>query len=115
MVIPVPLSKSHFKSRGYNQAVLISQPLARALRIAHDKRVLQRIRETSTQTKLSAEQRFINVAGAFSGNPAKLNGKSVLLVDDVITTGATMVNCTKALLTSGASNVYCISAARVFI
>jgi competence protein ComFC len=64
---------------------------------------------------LSAEQRFLNVEGAFSGNPAKLNNKTVLLVDDVITTGAIMVNCTKALLTSGASKVYCISVAKVFV
>ncbi len=90
--------------------------LYRALYISPMKRGdLQRVRETSTQTKLSAEQRFLNVEGAFSGNPAKLNGKNVLLVDDVITTGATMINCTKALLTSGASNVYCISVARVIV
>lgn len=115
LVIPVPLSRSHNKSRGYNQAVLISRPLSRALHLAHETGVLKRIRETSTQTKLNAEQRFQNVEGAFSGNPAKLNGKNVLLVDDVITTGATMINCTKALLASGALNVYCISVARVFV
>lgn len=115
LVTPVPLSKSHFKERGYNQAALISHPLARGLGVRHETKALQRIRETSTQTKLSAEQRFLNVEGAFSGNPAKLNNKTVLLVDDVITTGATMVNCTKALLTSGASKVYCISVARVFV
>jgi predicted amidophosphoribosyltransferase len=74
-----------------------------------------RVRETATQTKLNADQRIKNVEGAFSGNPAKLNNKHVLLVDDVITTGATMINCTKALLTSGASKVYCISVARVFV
>jgi competence protein ComFC len=115
LVSPVPLSRLHIKSRGYNQAVLISRPLSHALGIAHDTRTLQRIREISTQTKLSAEQRFINVEGAFSGNPAKLNDKSVLLVDDVITTGATMINCTKALLTSGASKVFCVSATRMFV
>lgn len=115
LVTPVPLSKSHYKDRGYNQAALISRPLARSLGVRHETKAIQRIRETSTQTKLSADQRFINVEGAFSGNPAKLNNKNVLLVDDVITTGATMVNCTKALLASGASKVYCISVARVFV
>lgn len=115
LVIPVPLSKSHYKSRGYNQAVLISRPLSRALGIPHETRSLSRTRETTTQTRLSAEQRFLNVEGAFSGNPAKLRDKNVLLVDDVITTGATMINCTKALLTSGASKVFCVSAARVFV
>jgi len=115
LVVPVPLSKSHYKNRGYNQAALISRPLARSLSLHHDTNALKRIRETSTQTKLSADQRFLNVEGAFSGNPAKLNNKTVLLVDDVITTGATMVNCTKALLTSGASKVYCLSVARVFV
>jgi competence protein ComFC len=115
LVIPVPLSKSHFKNRGYNQAAIISRPLSHALGARHEVRALRRIRETSTQTKLNADQRFINVEGAFSGNPAKLIGKKVLLVDDVITTGATMINCTKALLASGASKVYCISVARVFV
>jgi ComF family protein len=115
LVLPVPLSKSHYKNRGYNQAALISRPLARSLNVQHDTKALQRIRETSTQTKLSADQRFLNVEGAFSANPAKLKDKKVLLVDDVITTGATMINCTKALLTSGASKVFCISVARVFV
>jgi ComF family protein len=114
-VIPVPLSKSHLKSRGYNQAALISRPLAQCLQVHHETRALTRVRETATQTKLSAQERFLNVEGAFSGNTAKLSNKNVLLVDDVITTGATMVNCTKALLESGASKVYCISVARVFV
>ena len=115
LIIPVPLSKSHYKDRGYNQAALISRPLSLALGIRHEKSALMRVRETATQTKLNADQRIKNVEGAFSGNPAKLNNKHVLLVDDVITTGATMINCTKALLTSGASKVYCISVARVFV
>lgn len=114
-IVPVPLSKSHFRKRGYNQAALISRPLSKALKTGHLSRGLTRIRETATQTNLSAEARFLNVEGAFLGNTAKLINKNVLLVDDVITTGATMVNCTEALLAAGAAKVYCVSVARVFI
>jgi competence protein ComFC len=77
--------------------------------------MLFRIKETKSQVNLPGEERHANVKDAFWGNPAKLNGRTVLLVDDVITTGATMENCTKALLASGAKKVYCISIARVIV
>lgn len=115
LIIPVPLSKSHLKDRGYNQSALIARPISSNLRIPFESRALIRNRETSSQVNLTAEERHKNVEDAFSGNPAKLEGKIVLLVDDVITTGATMENCTKALLTAGAKKVYCISVARVFM
>ncbi len=83
--------------------------------VPFDSFALMRIKETSPQFRLSASERQLNVADAFLGNPAKIKGRGVLIVDDVITTGATMDNCTKALLASGATKVYCISVARVVI
>jgi competence protein ComFC len=113
LVIPVPISRRHQKERGFNQSVLIAKPIARSLKKDFTTLALQRIKDTSYQYQLTAVERHENVKDAFAGNPAKLNGRGVLLVDDIITTGATMENCTKALLTSGASRVYCISVARV--
>jgi ComF family protein len=115
LVIPVPLSSKHFRERGFNQSALIARPLAHLLRKKYAGRILYRIRETKSQVNLTAEERHVNVKGAFWGNPAKLNGRTVLLVDDVITTGATMENCVTALLASGAKKVYCISVARVIV
>ncbi len=115
LVIPVPLSKKHFRERGFNQSSLIARPLAHLLDKSYEGSTLFRIRETKSQVNLSAEERHANVKDAFWGNPAKLNSRTVLLVDDVITTGATMENCVHALLASGAKKVYCISVARVVV
>lgn len=113
LVIPVPLSKKHMKERGFNQSALIARPLARTSARKFDPQALMRIKETRSQVNLTAAERHENVKDAFLGNPDKLKKKSILLVDDVITTGATMEYCTKALLDSGAKKVYCISIARV--
>ncbi len=115
MVIPVPLNKSHFKERGFNQSALISRPIAHFAEKPFSANGLRRIRETAAQFSLCSEERQNNVKDAFWANPAKLNGKAVLLVDDIITTGATMENCTKALLAAGGKKVYCLSVASVFI
>jgi competence protein ComFC len=114
-VVPVPLYKSHFKERGFNQSALISRPIAHFFGTTLSLNGLQRIRETSPQFSLSSKERYANVKDAFSGNAATLNEKTVLLVDDIITTGATIENCTKALLAAGAKKVYCLSVARVFV
>jgi ComF family protein len=114
-VVPVPLSRSRQRSRGFNQSSLIARPLAHYFKIPFDAQSLFRIRETSPQFDLNAKERILNVEGAFLGNPANNKGKRVLIIDDVITTGATMVNCTNALLDSGASKVFCLSVARVVL
>jgi len=115
LIIPVPINRSHYRERGFNQSSLIARPLAHYFGLPFSDTALNRIRETASQFSLGAEERIRNVEGAFRGNPAKIKGKGVLLIDDIITTGATMVNCTKALVESGATKVYCLSVARVVV
>lgn len=114
LVVPVPLSKERIKQRGFNQSALIAKPIALYFGVPYSGDALVRMRETSTQVDLSARERKMNLKDAFSGNPAKLNKKKVLIVDDIITTGATMANCSKSARDYGASEVYAVSIARAF-
>ena len=113
VIVPVPLNPFRLKERGFNQSTLIAKPLANQLGVSFDNKALGRIKDTSPQYTLTATQRRENVADAFFGNADRLKGKGVLIIDDIITTGATMENCTKALLAAGAAKVYCASVARV--
>jgi ComF family protein len=115
LVVPIPLSASRLRSRGYNQAALISYCLALNLNIPHSSTVVTRIRNTATQTKMDVNKRFTNLLDAFYANPATLKKRNVLIIDDVITTGATMRNCTNALLKAGAGKIYCLSVARAIL
>lgn len=112
LVIPVPISKSRLKSRGYNQSELLSRPIARFFTVAHSSIALKRVKETESQFSLSVKERYHNMEDAFFGFPAKLKGRRVLVVDDIITTGSTMNQCAKALLNAGAIEVYGISIAK---
>jgi ComF family protein len=112
LVIPMPISKSHQKSRGYNQAAMIAKPIALAFRKPISNKAVSRIKETKSQIDLSREERFKNLQSAFLGNSATLIGKKVLLVDDITTTGATMLSCSQALKEAGCEKVYCITVAR---
>lgn len=115
LVVPIPLSRSRLRSRGYNQAALISHQLAAELNIKHSSTAVKRIKNTSTQIDNDVNKRFTNLLDAFYANPATLKKRNILIVDDVITTGATMQNCTKALLKAGAENIYCLSVARAIL
>ena len=115
LVVPIPLSPSRLRSRGYNQAALISRYLASSLNIPHSSNAVRRIRNTTTQTVMDVNKRFTNLLDAFYANPATLKKRNVLIIDDVITTGATMKNCTNALLKAGAANIYCLSVARAIL
>ncbi|KUK97352.1 MAG: Putative phosphoribosyltransferase [Anaerolineaceae bacterium 46_22] len=112
VVIPVPLSRERYKERGYNQAAAIARPLAIVLEKPFVPFGLAQIRDTKSQVGLSGEQRRQNVVGAFKAIPELVNGKNILLVDDVMTTGSTMESCAKALKVAGADKVYCITIAR---
>ena len=108
LLLPIPLSDARLRERGYNQAWELAQRLGRALRCATDARLLLRVKDTPHQLALPPEQRAGNVRAAFAVEPrrrAELRGRRVTLVDDVMTTGATVAEATRSLLQAGASEV----------
>lgn len=112
LVIPVPLSPARQRQRGYNQASVLARPLALALQKPLVSRGLKKCRETPSQVGRSASERWENVQGAFEADPQYVIGRSVLLIDDVFTTGATLNACAEALLAAGASATYGLTLAR---
>jgi len=112
LVTSVPLGKTRLSERGYNQSTLLARPLALAHRLSFSTRCLKRTRDTESQVTLTAAERHTNVQGAFWANPALVQGKSILLVDDITTTGSTIQECALALLDAGAKACYGLTAAR---
>jgi len=112
MVTPIPLSESRRRERGYNQVALIAHPLSLALGLGYAPRALVRWKNTHSQVGLTREQRRENVRGVFRADSAQIRGKTVLLMDDVATTGSTLVAGAEALLEGGASQVYALTVAR---
>ena len=110
-VVPVPLAKRRLKERGYNQVALVAIPLALRFGLVYRPQALERIRETASQVGLSAAQRRENVRGAFQAD-SSVRGKSILLVDDVSTTGATLSSAAGALFAAGAGSVKAVTVAR---
>lgn len=111
-ILAVPLHWSRLWQRGYNQAAWLAQALAHRANRPYNPLLLQRKRATPSQNGLSASGRKRNVTGAFKiAQP--LAGQSFVLVDDVMTTGATLQACTAALLRAGALRVDCVALARV--
>lgn len=99
VVVPIPIHWSRRAARGFNQSDLLASRLDRV-----DPRALARIRRTRAQAGLTHEQRLSNLEGAFRGS-SRLGGRSVLLVDDVLTSGQTARECAKALRAAGATEV----------
>lgn len=112
-VLPLPLHARRLGRRGYNQALELARPLARSWRLPLHLDALQRIRDTAPQTELDADARRRNVRGAFAADPAVVRDRAWLLVDDVITTGATVREAAATLLGAGAREVRVLAAARV--
>lgn len=113
VVVPVPLHRDREQQRGYNQAGLISKPLARALGLPHKAVLLMRTRPRPNKQLLSSKERWDSVRGAFATRSgSQVDRKRVLLVDDVMTTGATLDACARALLASGATSVLGLTIAR---
>jgi ComF family protein len=109
----VPLHAAKARARTYNQAALLAGILARRLGRPLARRCLARVRATSTQTHLSARERALNVRGAFEPrNEAWIRGRSFLVVDDVMTTGATVGEVSRVLKDAGAARVCVITVAR---
>lgn len=99
VIIPVPLHPKKLRKRGYNQSECFAEGLSQSLKVPYDVRSLKRKKETQTQTRKHRFERFENVNNVFSvTKPEQLKGKHILLVDDVITTGSTLVACAEALL-----------------
>ena len=106
LLIPVPLHKKRLRERGFNQALLLVKELSRRTGISYRKRVLQKKKPTVPQVNLSGPEREKGVRGAFEIIAGKeVEGKAILLVDDVYTTGATVNECSRVLLAGGAKRV----------
>jgi ComF family protein len=106
--VPVPLAASRFRERGYNQSGLLARALVRRTGGAVVEDVLVRVRTTESQTQLTPAERRANVHHAFAVPAHRrdaIHGRSVVLVDDVLTTGATLNACAVALLDGGASDI----------
>lgn len=115
VICPVPLSPVKQRSRGYNQAGILAEDLSRRISIPNVPRILRRRRNTPTQTHLNAGQRRKNVAGVFLSPPDMhpwVYGRCILLIDDVMTTGATLSECAAALKANGAERVLAATLAR---
>jgi ComF family protein len=110
--LPVPLGRERQRERGYNQAALLARPLAAALGCRYAGRMLRRARETRPQVGLSVAERRRNVAGAFAVRERPPTGARLLVVDDVMTTGATLSDAARALKEAGAGEVYAVALAR---
>lgn len=105
IIVPIPLHEEKLRQRGYNQSELIARGMAKILAKPVDAKTVTRILKNQTQTRKSREQRWQNVEGIFACHDEVLRGMHVLLVDDVITTGATMEACAAALLEAGAASI----------
>jgi competence protein ComFC len=112
VIIPVPLGRKRISERGYNQVGLIAYPLSLALGVGFAPRALMRSVETRSQVGLTRSERRDNVRGAFAAIASRVSGKTILLVDDVATTGSTLSSGAEALLAAGAHDVYALAVAR---
>lgn len=116
MIVPVPLHRSRRIKRRYNQSALLGRTLSRITNVSFELDCLRRIRATASQGGQSAAGRKRNVQGAFSvpsSEKEKINGANIVLIDDVMTTGATLDACASVLLRSGANRVDALCLARV--
>ena len=113
LIIPVPLHRKRLRQRGFNQSQLLGEVLEKKWRVPIQIGNLRRIRWTDPQTGLDARDRVSNVSGAFAvKDPKRVEGKRVLLVDDVLTTGSTMRACVDALRESKVAAVFAVTVAR---
>jgi ComF family protein len=113
VVVPIPLSSQRHKERGYNQITLVAYPFSLQMRLRYSSHLLIRKKHTLSQVGLTAtERKKKNVEGAFWADAKLSNGKSILLMDDVATTGSTLSAAAAALVEAGATRVYAFTLAR---
>ncbi|VAX35904.1 Competence protein F homolog, phosphoribosyltransferase domain; protein YhgH required for utilization of DNA as sole source of carbon and energy [hydrothermal vent metagenome] len=106
IIIPIPLSWARKRERGYNQAGLLANPISKTFNIPISHKILKRNRYTESQTHLSQKERWTNITDAFTiKNSSDVKGKNILLIDDLLTTGATTSEAARTLKHSGAQTV----------
>jgi ComF family protein len=113
VIIPVPLHIGRLRWRGFNQAAMLAVSVARRIDRPLDLRTLVRVRETPPQTQRNRDERIKNLKRAFAvRRPARIASRRILLIDDVMTTGATADECARTLLAAGARRVDVLTLAR---
>lgn len=110
-IVPVPLSMRRLRERGFNQSLLIARVISRKFHVPLLMDNLMKIKETPPQIGLTAKKRLLNLKNAF-GVKGDIKGFRILLVDDVMTTGATVTECSKVLIKAGAKEVTVLTLAR---
>jgi ComF family protein len=113
LIVPIPLHKNRLRERGFNQALLLAREIGKAWKTEVDPFLLVKARPTPPQAALKGEERRKNLRGAFEvRRPERIEGKRVLLVDDVCTTGATLEEAFRTILKAGAQEVEALVLAR---
>ncbi len=111
-VLPVPMHSKKLRKRGFNQSEVLAQHISRKLNVLLETNLLFQRKNTKRQHTLKYKQRLANVKDAYKTTNVPSDYKTVLLVDDVLTSGATLNECAKQLRIHGVQNVYCITAAK---
>lgn len=114
LLVPIPISRERYKKRGYNHAGLIAQNLETRDPNVYEycADILVKIRHTAPQMTLSKKERLTNLSGAFMAtNTIKMRGQTIVLIDDIVTTGATLLEAQKTLQSRGAKKIYCLTIA----
>ncbi len=111
LIIPVPLHEKRLKERGFNQAQMLAETLSHYYGIPV-KNALTRTKNTTAQFDLAREERFANIKGAFKVVDNSIHNKRILLFDDIYTTGATIMECSKALKAAGAKRIEVLTLSR---
>lgn len=112
LVTAVPISRERKQGRGYNQSELIARKVADQLGFPYEE-CLEKFRDNQEQHRLPRLERVKNVAGVYRADKNRTEGKRILLVDDIVTTGSTLCECAGILLKAGARNVSCAAVAQV--
>jgi len=111
-IVPVPLHPRRLRERGFNPSALLARSIAREMRCRFDAALLVRMRDTPSQTGLDRRARRANVRGAFQVRPGVRAPRAVWLVDDVVTTGSTLIECARTLRRAGARQVVAVCVAQ---